>query len=315
MTTADARYAARLSLMGVKAAARALKVRPDVVEARAQRAEAAAAVAEAAWKSFLLAECIRDGVTDINDASPVTVARARRRWAAALAAPKAHDPLTLFAAADNVFSARCRRALDWMLLHYGRESPNHTVKVGDQYVTRIDLGATPAEICRTYELYTKQHNEEALSRSSFMRDIILPQMKPRTSMACLCSHCEDGREAIAALKELMTAPKLFSALGIGDAADAPESAVALSDQVGVLAAELHAYSHDVTKQLQNDEPDVETFTCQLRFADVLAQPVAALDGLCGAIDAVASKTKTKTKMPILISYATGSPARARARRS
>lgn len=40
-----------------------------------------------------------------------------------------------------MFSLRCRRALDWVLLHFGRESPYQTVKVGDHYMPRIDLSA------------------------------------------------------------------------------------------------------------------------------------------------------------------------------
>jgi hypothetical protein len=148
LETAAVRYALLVGLIGHKHTARMVKVRSSAVEAATTRAAAAAAAGVAAWQAHLLAECIRDGVTDVWEASAVTKARARRRFAAALAAPPARDPLMLFAGATDVFSARCRRALDWVLLHFGRESPYQTVKVGDHFMPRIDLSAADEVIWR-----------------------------------------------------------------------------------------------------------------------------------------------------------------------
>ena len=87
LANADARRALLVSLIGRADASRLLKLRAGAVAASLSRAEAATAVALAAWEAHLLGECLHDGVANIWDASPVTLARARRRFAAALAAP------------------------------------------------------------------------------------------------------------------------------------------------------------------------------------------------------------------------------------
>ena len=280
LANADARSALLVGLLGESDAARLLKLREGTVAASAQRAEAAAAAGVAAWEAHLLAECIHDGVTNTWDASPVTLARARRRFAAALAAPPARDPLLLFQGATDVFFARCRRALDWVLLHFGRESPHQTVKVGDQHMPRIDLCATGEAIFREYDAFMQQHNETALSRSSFLRHVILPQMKLITRQTCLCSHCEDGLEAIQALTELLAElPAEF--------ADA-DNVLALRTRVSALESDLRSYSTAMCAQLEGDELDAATLSGKLRFSDLLEQPVASLDGLGDSIDAAAA---------------------------
>ena len=281
LANADARRALLLRLIGENEAARMLKLREGAVMASAARADAAAAAAVASWEMHLLAECIHDGVTNIRDASPVTLARARRRFAAALAAPPARDPLLLFQGATDVFFARCRRALDWVLLHFGRESPHQTVKVGDQHMPRIDLCAPAEAIFREYDAFMQRHNETALSRSSFLRHVILPQMKLITRKTCLCSHCEDGREAIQALTELLSELP-------ADIVDA-DTVLALRARLSALESDLRTYSTAVCAKLEEDELDAEMLNGKLRFSDLLEEPVAALDGLGDAIDAAAQQ--------------------------
>jgi len=286
LANADARRALLVSLIGRAHASRLLKLRAGALAASLSRAEAATAVALAAWEAHLLGECLHDGVANIWDASPVTLARARRRFAAALAAAPARDPLLLFRGASDVFSARCRQALDWVLLHFGRESPYQTVKVGDQYMPRIDLCATDEAIWREYATFMEEQGVAALSRSSFLRHVILPQMKLITRKTCLCSHCEDGREAIEALVELLSASQLPAEFVDSAAMD---SVPALRARVAALEPDLRAYAIAVSAQLEEDALDAETFTGKLRFCDLLAVPVSSLDGLGDAIDAAAQE--------------------------
>ena len=283
LANADARRALLVSLIGREASAHMLKLRPGAVTAAAARAEAAAAVSVAAWEAHLLSECLHDGHANIWDASPVTLARARRRFARALATAPARDPLLLYQGATDVFSLRCRRALDWVLLQFGRESPYQTVKVGDQHMPRIDLSAEGEVIWREYEAFMHQRNEVALSRSSFRRHVLLPQMKLMTRKTCLCSNCEDGHDAIAAQAELLSPEELPAEIAASD------SVVALRTRVSALERDLRAYSIAVSAQLEDDALDAETFTGKLRFSDVLATTVPSLDGLGEAIDAAAQE--------------------------
>ena len=291
-SSADARSAVLLGLLGAKDAARALKVRVGVVQAAADRAHDTANAACSAWEAHLLSECIHDGITDIENATPVIIARARRRFAAALAAPPVHDPLLLFTGAECVFSARLRRALDFVLLNFGRESPHQTVKVGDQHVARIDLSATGEEIWRAYEETLQLHGETGVSRRSFLRHVILPQMKLRNRKTCLCSPCEDGLEAIEALHELQSADERRDAFPCNSSTAEHECLTALRTLVSQLKPELHAYSIRVTAQLEADDLDAVCLTGALSFDAMLAQPVTSLDGMRAAIDAVAQKAAT-----------------------
>ena len=286
LNNANARRRLLAALIGTSDAACMLKLSVDTVEAAMARAEAVAATSVAAWEAHLLAECIHDGVTDISDASAVTLARARRHFAAALARAPARDPLLVFQGAADVFSARCRSALDWVLLHFGRESPYQTVKVGCSCMPRIDLTATPEVLWREYEAYMERRGDKALSRSSFLRHVILPQMRLYSRRTCLCSHCEDGKDAINALLELLSAPN------VPDEPDttAADGLLALRARVITLPAQLYEYSIAVAAQLDDDLIDLGTFTGKLRFDDLLALPVASLDGLNDAIDATALMT-------------------------
>lgn len=284
LKNAVARHRLLAELMGANNAARLLKLSVATVEAAAARAEAVAATSVAAWEAHLLAECIHDGVTNISDASAVTLKRARRRFAAALTAPPARDPLLLFQGVADVFSSRCRSALDWVLLHFGRPSPYQTVKVGHNHMPRIDLTAPAEAIWREYKAYMERRSETNLSRSSFLRHVILPQMMLLTRKTCLCSHCEDGKDAINALLELLSPP---------DVPDEPDPAasdglLALRSRVLALQPDLGEYATTVAAQLDDDALDMGTFTGKLRFDDLLALPVASLDGLNDAIDAAAA---------------------------
>ena len=304
LKSADARGALLVAFMGPKAAARMLKVREGKVVAAEERAAAAAFAAEAAWEAHLLAECISDGVTHTRDASHVTMARARRRFAAAHAAPPAYDPCLLFTGASDVFTARCRKALDFVLLHFGRESPYQTVQVGDFHLPRIDLTAHDEEIWRVYETSVKERGDVGISRSSFLRLVILPQMKLRTRKTCCCSHCEDGADAIEALGKLLSTLATISGTtgnttggkasggddnSSGDGSDdQPSGEASLRLCVAALDRDLRRYGIDVAERLAADVPDMQNYDGKLLFEDLLALPIVSLDGLRDAIDAAAA---------------------------
>ena len=177
---------------GVREASRILHRSVATVANGVASARYAVADEDVAYASHLLCACSDAGIADPSEAPRAVKERARAALKHSIQESRKFDAFAVMGTdMDNARACMIRDGVDFIVNRCGEAQPcpDRTVKVDSgafkQHRPRIDLRKTPEEL---YRLYTAQGGK--LSKYTFRRYCVLPEMKPLDAKTCLCRQCE-----------------------------------------------------------------------------------------------------------------------------